>query len=53
MIDTVKNLYHHYYNVILDWYNGLDQVLQYGFLFFAGAFVFLIVVLCMLAKISK
>lgn len=53
MIDTIKNLFYHYYNLILDWYNGLDQVLQYGVLFFGGAFVFLFIVLFMIAKISK
>lgn len=53
MIDTVKDLYHHYYSLILDWYNGLDQVVQYGVLFFGGAFIILIVILFIMAKISK
>ncbi|MBN2255636.1 MAG: hypothetical protein JW736_08010 [Deltaproteobacteria bacterium] len=53
MIDRVKELYHHYYGVVMDWYNGLDQVMQYGVLFFGGVLILLIVIFFMLNKMSK
>ena len=53
MIDTVKNLYHQYYNLILEWYNGLDQILQYGVLILGGVLVFMIIVFFVMVKITK
>jgi hypothetical protein len=53
MIEGVKDLYSHYYSVVVDWYDGLDQVMQYGVLFFGGVLILMIVVFFMLHKISK
>ncbi len=53
MIERVKDLYSHYYSVVVDWYDGLDQVMQYGVLFFGGVLILMIGVFFMLHKISK
>ena len=53
MIDTVKNLYHQYYTLILEWYNGLDQILQYGVIILGGVLVFMIIVFFVMVKITK
>jgi hypothetical protein len=53
MIERIIEFFHHYYGVVMDWYMGLDQVMQYGFLFFGGVLILLIVVFSMLHKLSK
>jgi hypothetical protein len=47
-MEKVKNLYHQYLDRIIDWYDGLEQLYQYGVLFmlfiiglFIAAYIFL------------
>ncbi|MDX9820618.1 MAG: hypothetical protein RBT20_01690 [Syntrophales bacterium] len=43
MMETVKELYGQYFERIMAWYNGLEQLYQYGVLFLfmvVGFFVF-------------
>jgi len=42
MMETVKELYGQYFERIMAWYNGLEQLYQYGVLFLFMVFGFFV-----------
>lgn len=53
MIDKIKDLFYDYYDQVVVWYEGLDQVSQYGVAFFALIAAFAVIVFFMLSRLTK
>ncbi len=52
-MDKIRDLYNHYWDQIITWYSGLEQLYQYGVLFLLFVSGLLIVALFMLSRITK
>jgi uncharacterized membrane protein len=53
MVDKIKDFFFDYYDQLVVWYEGLDQVSQYGLAFFSLVAAFAVIVLFMLTRITK
>jgi hypothetical protein len=52
-MDKIKDLYNQYWDQIITWYDGLEQLYQYGvffLLFVVGLFIFAFVILSRITK---
>jgi hypothetical protein len=52
-METIKELYNQYFDKIMDWYNSLDQLYQYGVLFLLVIIGFFVIAFFMLSRITK
>jgi len=52
-MEKIKDLYFEYFDRIMTWYNGLDDVLQYGVIFLVLVVGFIIVAYIIMSRISK
>ena len=53
MIESIKDLYHQYPDRIIQWYDGLEILYQYGVLFLLIVVVFFLVSFFILSRITK
>ncbi|MBN2516904.1 MAG: hypothetical protein JXC33_12840 [Deltaproteobacteria bacterium] len=53
MVDEIKDFFLDYYNQLVMWYEGLDQVSQYGLAFITLVAAFAVIVFFMLIRITK
>lgn len=53
MVDKIKDLFYDYHDQFILWYEGLDEVSQYGLTFFAFVAAFAIIVFFLLSRITK
>jgi hypothetical protein len=53
MIDKIKDIFYDYYDQLILWYEGLDQVSQYGVAFLAIFAAFAVIVFFLLTRITK
>jgi hypothetical protein len=53
MADNIKDLFFNYYDQLVLWYQGLDQVSQYGLAFLSLFAAFAVIVFFMLTRITK
>lgn len=52
-MEIIKNLYRQYLDQGIGWYNGLEQVYQYGVMFLFGAVCLIIMSYFMLSSATK
>lgn len=52
-MEKIKDLYHQYWGQIMAWYDGLEQLYQYGVFFLLIVVGFSIVAFVMLSRITK
>jgi len=52
-MEKIKDLYHQYLYQIITWYNGLEQMYQYGVFFLLIIIVVFIVLYFILSRITK
>jgi hypothetical protein len=52
-MEKIKDLYHQYLDQIIAWYNGLEQLYQYGVLFLLIVIGFFIVLLFIISRVTK
>jgi|GEM_PF-452054 len=53
MMDTIKDLFHQHTERMIQWYDGLENLYQYGVLFLLIVIGLLIVSYVVLTKITK
>jgi len=53
VIEKIKDLFDQYANQIMTWYNGLEQLYQYGVIFLLIVFSLLTVAYVLLSRITK
>lgn len=53
MIEKIKGLFHQYQDQILQWYDGLETLYQYGVLFLLIVIGFFLVSFLILSRITK
>jgi hypothetical protein len=53
MIERIKDLYHQYPERIIQWYDGLEILYQYGVLFLLIVIGFIILSFIILSRITK
>ncbi len=53
MIEKIKELYYHYSDQIITWYDGLEQLYQYGVFFLGLVAALLVVAFIMLSRITR
>ncbi len=53
VMEKIKDLYFQYSDRIMSWYNGLEDVFQYGVIFLLLVVGFIIVAYFVLSRISK
>jgi len=53
ILDNLKDLYHRYYDQLLNWYRGLDDVSQFGVMAVAIVVIFFILVVFVLSKVVR
>jgi hypothetical protein len=53
MIEKIKDLYFKYYDLIMEWYKGLDQLAQYGVIIALVLVGFGAAVMFILSKLTK
>ncbi len=52
-MDKITDLYNQYWNQIIAWYNGLEQLYQYGVFFVLIVIGFLIFTFAILSRLTK
>ena len=52
-MEKIKDLYHQYSDQITAWYNGLEQLYQYGVLFLLIVIGLFIIAFFILSRITK
>lgn len=52
-MEKIKDLYHQYLDQIIAWYNGLEQLYQYGVFFLLIVICFFIAAYVLLSRITK
>ena len=52
-MEIIKNLYHQYCNQSISWYNGLEQLYQYGVLLLLGIIGLFIMSYLFLSRITR
>ncbi len=52
-MEKLKDLYHRYFDQIIAWYDGLEQLYQYGVLFLIIVIGFFIISFFLLSRITK
>lgn len=52
-MEMIKNLYHQYLDQVMAWYNGLEQLYQYGVFFLLSVVGLFMVAYFLLSKITK
>ena len=52
-METIKNLYHQYSDQVIAWYNGLEQLYQYGVFFLVCVVGLFIVAYVILKRVTK
>ena len=52
-MDKITELYNQYWDQILAWFNGLEELYQYGVLFLLFVVGFLILAFSVLSRITK
>ena len=53
MIEGIKDLYHQYPDRIIQWYDGLEILYQYGVLFLLIVMGFIVVSFIILSRITR
>jgi hypothetical protein len=53
MVDKIKDFFFDYYDQLIVWYQGLDDVSQYGLAFFSLVAAFAVIVLFIFSRITK
>jgi len=53
MIEKIKDLYHQYPDRIIQWYDGLEILYQYGVLFLLIVIGFFLISFIILSRITK
>lgn len=53
IVEKAKELYQHYAEQIITWYDGLEQLYQYGVFFLGIVFVLLVVAYVVLSRITR
>ena len=52
-MEKIKNLYHQYQDQIISWYDGLEQLYQFGVFFLLIVIGLFIVAFVILSRITK
>jgi hypothetical protein len=52
-MDKIKDLYNLYWDQIMAWFDGLEQLYQYGIFFLLFVIGFLILAFAVLSRITK
>jgi hypothetical protein len=52
-MEKIKNLYHQYLDSIIAWYNGLEELYQYGVLFLLIIFGLSIIAYFIISRSTK
>jgi hypothetical protein len=52
-MDKIKDLYNLYWDQIIVWFNGLEQLYQYGIFFLLFVIGFIILAFAILSRITK
>ncbi|MBE0557941.1 MAG: hypothetical protein IH628_11975 [Proteobacteria bacterium] len=52
-MDKITDLYNHYWDQIIAWFDGLEQLYQYGVFFLIFVIGFLIFAFSILSRITK
>jgi hypothetical protein len=53
IMENIKELYHRYFDQIVAWYDGLDQLYQYGVFFLIMVVGFFVIAFYLLSRITK
>jgi hypothetical protein len=53
MVDRIVDYIYYGYDLFVEWYGGLSQVAQYGFIFFSMLAIFTVIVLYVLSRITR
>jgi hypothetical protein len=53
VIDTIRGLWHQYTDKIIQWYNGLEILYQYGVLFLLIVIGFILLSFFIISRIAK
>jgi len=52
-MEKIKDLYHQYLDQIIAWYNGLEQLYQYGVIFLLFVVALFIIVFLIISRSTK